>query len=83
MSLENSIRALLFALGAWGALFGPAWLPLVPMVLLSIRFSAWEVLLLGLLEDFLWMPGTQVPWFTVAAIIIVWMFEPLRKELLL
>ena len=83
MSAENSIRIVLSCLGLYGAVFGPAWLPLVPMVLLSLRFRAWEVIALGLVTDFLWLPGIRPPLYLLAALAIVWAFEPLRKELLL
>ena len=83
MSVENSIRVALSCLGLGGAVFGPAWLPIVPMVLLSMRFRAWEVIVLGLITDFLWLPGIRPPLYLLAAIAIVWAFEPLRKELLL
>jgi hypothetical protein len=83
MSAENSVRILLSLLGVFGAIFGPAWLPVVPMVLLSIRFRAWEVIALGLFVDLLWLPGLHFPIFLALSIALVWAFEPLRKELLL
>ena len=84
MLLENNIRVFLFLLGLWGALFGPWWLALVSIILLSLRFRAWEVLVLGLLVDLLWLPaGWHWPYFLITSIVVVWVFEPLRKELLL
>lgn len=83
MSAENSFRVFLSFLGIFGAVFGPAWLPVVPMVLLSMRFRAWEVIALGLFVDLLWLPGLRFPLYLVLSIAIVWAFEPLRKELLL
>jgi hypothetical protein len=83
MSLENSLRIFLFCLGIGAALFGPPWLPFVPMVLLSMRFRAWEVFLLGLFTNFLWAQGFHVPLYLISSILIVWAFEPLRRELLL
>lgn len=76
---------ILLGIGGFGAaIFGPWWLPLVAMVLLSLRFRAIEVLFLGLFMDFFWLPsGTGWPMFLIASILIVWLFEPLRKELLL
>jgi len=73
----------LLCFGVLAAIFGPPWLPLVPMVLLSMRFRAWETMALGLFTDFLWAPGLHVPLFLISAIVLVWAFEPLRKELLL
>jgi len=54
------------------------------MGLLAFRYPAWEVLFIGLLTDFLWMPGlfSQLPIFTLAALVLVWGLEPLRKEFL-
>lgn len=83
MSLENSIRIALSSLGLWTVLFGPAWFVFVPIVLLSMRFRSWEAIALGLLMDFMWLPGLHVPIYLIASIAIVWVFEPLRGELLL
>lgn len=83
MSAENSVRIALVFFGLYAAIFGPSWLVLVPMILLSMRFRAWEVIFLGLITDFLWLPGLLIPVFLIAGIAIVWVFEPLRKELLL
>lgn len=83
MSVENSFRIFLVILGAWAAIFGPPWFVFIPMVLLSMRFRAWETMAIGLLADFLWAPGLHVPLFLISGIVIVWAFEPLRKELLL
>ena len=83
MSAENNLRIFLSTFGVLAAVFGPSWLPFVPMVLLSMCFRAWEVIALGLLIDFLWLPGLRPPLFLISSIAIVWAFEPLRKELLL
>jgi hypothetical protein len=83
MSVENSFRIFLIALGFWGALYGPWWLPYVPIVLLSLRFRAWEAIVLGLVTDFLYAPSLHVPMYLILSIVIVWVFEPLRSELLL
>lgn len=83
MSLENSIRVFLSLFGLWAVLFGPSWLPLVPIILLAVRFRSWEAIALGLLMDFLWLPGLHVPLYLITSIVIVWAFEPLRGELLL
>ncbi len=83
MSAENSLRIFLVGFALYAALFGPPWLIFVPFVLLSMRFRAWEIMALGLVTDFLWLPGLRPPLYLIAAILIVWAFEPLRKELLL
>lgn len=82
----NGIRLLLALAALFGAFAAPFWVPLLCMVLLSLRFSAWEVPLLGLLVDLLWLPSvgflTPFPYFTVGGILIVLLFEPLRREFL-
>ena len=80
---ENNVRALLALLGVVSAITGPWWLTIVPMALLSLRFRAWEVLCLGLLMDFMWLPVPAIPYFFILSIAILWGCEPLRKELLL
>jgi hypothetical protein len=81
------MRALLSIGGVLSVLYAAWWLPLIFMVILSVRWRAWEVPVLGLLIDFLWLPSTgyflPVPWFTIAGILISWVFEPLRKQFLL
>ena len=84
INATNGVRSFLIALATFGALFGPWWLPIIAVILLSIRFRAWEVLCIGLVCDFLWLPsGAYWPYLLFASIIIVWAFEPLRNELLL
>jgi hypothetical protein len=55
------------------------------MVLLSLRFAAWEVPLIGLYMDFLWLPGGHfmMPYFLIFGIAVVWLASPLRRQLLL
>ena len=79
-------RYALTIIGVLGAIFTVAWVPIICMVFLSIRYPAWEVLALGVLEDFMWLPSGEslsIPLFTIAAFILVWGLEPLRKELIL
>ena len=53
------------------------------MILVSMRFRAWETIVLGLLADMLWLPGgVHLPLYLIFSIALVWAFEPLRKELL-
>jgi hypothetical protein len=56
------------------------------MGLLAFRFRAWEVMVLGMFIDFLWLPGgtfiAPLPLFTIAGLILVWGLEPLRSEFL-
>ena len=53
MSLP-SIRIFLFIAASAAATLLPPWITLLIMVLLSVRYAAVEVLVLGLLMDFLW-----------------------------
>jgi len=79
-------RIIIAVLGFLSALVAPTWVPLVCIVILSLRFRAWEGILLGVMIDLLWLPFgapiTFFPFYTVASIIIVWGLEPLRLELL-
>ncbi len=84
--LETSTRVALALAGFFGVLFAPWWVPLSCMILLSLRYAAWEVPLIGLLLDFLWLPSGEhfaVPIFTLLGIIVVWAASPLRRQLLL
>jgi hypothetical protein len=85
MSFATSARVFLGVGGLWGALFAPSWVPILCIVLLSLRWSAPECVLLGFLVDMLWLPTMMpgaLPLFTIASIIIVWGLEPLRHEFL-
>jgi hypothetical protein len=81
----NGIRGAI-ALGAvLGTFFAPWWVPFLCMVLLSLRYPAWEVPLIGLLIDLLWLPGGSgfaVPLFTIAGVSMTWIFAPLRNQFL-
>lgn len=79
------IRAVLAIAGFLGAIFAPPWVTILCMGLLAFRYPAWEVLFIGILTDFLWMPPGflhPLPIFTVAGLILVWGLEPMRKEFL-
>lgn len=80
------MRIVLSSLGLVGILVAPVWVPALLAIILSLRFRAWEVPVLGLLTDFLWLPqvaGHAVPVATIAAVVLVWAFEPVRREFLL
>jgi len=88
--LRNKARLILSGAGILGALFAPPWVPLLVMILLSIRYSAWEVLAIGLLVDLMWFTPSAVdgllglfPLFTIAGVALLWGLEPLRSEFLL
>jgi len=84
--LENSVRIGVAALGFFGALYISPWVPVVCIVLLAIRFRAWEAIVLGVFIDLMWLPGghfASLPLFTMGSIVVVWLLEPLRSEFLL
>jgi hypothetical protein len=85
---SNVVRIALALVGAFGALFLAWWVPLICMILLSLRWAAWEVLMIGLFMDFLWLPGSgsggfHLPFFTIGGIALVWMCAPLRAQFLM
>lgn len=82
---EKTVRICVALAGFFGMLFAPWWVPLICMVLLSLRYAAWEVPIMGLCMDLLWLPGGHltIPIFTVLGIIIVWVASPLRRQLLI
>ncbi len=85
--VETGVRIFLDILGIVGALFAPPWVPAVCIILLALRYPAWEVLVIGLLMDFLWLPAGSLiqpfPFFTVGALVLVWGLEPLRRQFLI
>lgn len=79
------MRPALALTGFLAVIFAPPWLTILCMGLLAFRYPAWEILFIGLLTDFLWMPQgflSPLPIFTITALILVWGLEPLRKEFL-
>lgn len=80
------IRALIAAVGYVSLFFGTPLISALCIVLLALRYRAWEAVLLGLLMDFMWLP-TEIslftfPYFTLGSLIIVWALEPLRRQFL-
>jgi hypothetical protein len=78
----NIFRVIVAVIGFLGAIFWPWWIPAICIVLLSLRFRAWEAIALGVFMDLLWLPAGGWPLFTLGAIAVVWIFEPLRSEFL-
>jgi len=81
---ETKIRFIVGAVGIVGAFFLPWWVPLVCMAALALRYPAWEVLVIGLVMDMLWLPGNgfELPVFLIAGIVLVWICAPLRNQFL-
>ena len=81
----NNLRPVLAAVGFAGAFMASPWVPMLAIVLLSLRFRAIEAIVIGFYTDMLWQAGgfpNVLPLYTIAAIIIVWGLEPLRLEFL-
>ena len=76
------IRIAIALIGFVGAVFLPIWVPTLAIITLALCWRAWEAMLLGLLVDFLWLPAGAMPWITLGAIAVVWLFEPIRSEFL-
>lgn len=82
----NNFRVVLALIGFIAVVTLPPWVAIVCVILLAVRFRAWEAIFIGALMDFVWLPtGTllhSLPLFTIAALLIVWGFEPLRAQFL-
>jgi hypothetical protein len=86
----KALRIIIAIIGFAGVLFLPPWVPVVCIVLLSLRLRAWEAIFIGAFMDFTWLPSQAfmhlsihaLPLFTIAALLIVWGFEPLRAQFL-
>ena len=80
------VRVALALLAVLSAIFLTWWLPPIFMTLLALRWRAWEVPLIGLFVDFLWLPQTglaHLPLMTLYGMLVVWLLEPLRERFLL
>ena len=75
-----SIRVIVAVLGFIAAIFLPWWVAAFAVVFLSIFWRAGEALFIGLLLDFAWATPGSPPLFTLGAIALVWILEPVRKE---
>lgn len=81
-----TVRACIALVALTSVMVGPPWLFLLCVVLLALRFSAWEAIMLGLFADLLWLAEpislSVFPFTTVIALVIVWGLAPVRRELL-
>jgi len=83
---DTFVRVCVAIVGFAGVLFAPWWVPAICMLLLSLRYAAWEVPLIGLCMDFVWLPSgahVAIPLFTILGVMVVWLASPLRRQLLL
>lgn len=81
------VRPLITGIAFASALFAPPWMPMICAGALALRWRAWEVLPLGMLIDMLYLPAGQfflgIPFpATLAALVLLWGFEPLRRQLM-
>jgi len=80
------VRIFLSAIGYMSAIVGIPVVAAVCVFALALRYRAWEAIVLGLFMDFLWLPTDlslyTFPYFTFGALIVVWLFEPLRAQFL-
>ena len=81
--IRGFLVGLMFSLG----ILAPWWMMLVPALMLSVRWTAYEVIALGVFLDIASMPPEGL-WgvplvHTLAASGIVLLFVPLRRRLVL
>lgn len=82
------MRIALVVAGFIAAITLPPWVTAICVVLLALRYRAWEAILLGLFIDLTWQPlGAEglfhlVPIFTLSCMLVVWAFEPVRTQFL-
>ncbi len=80
------IRAIITSVGFVAAVFFSPWIAAVCIVLLAVRYRALEAILIGATLDLLWLPFDtfllSFPVCTLMAALLVWGFEPLRREFL-
>ncbi len=84
----NAVRIFLGAASFASVIFAPWWLVFFCILLLCLRFQAWEVILVGIFMDLYWMPSSiftslyALPLATLVAVLLIFGLEPLRRQLL-
>lgn len=81
------IRIALAAAALVSVLFAPIWVSVILGIVLGSLWEAWEVIILGLLIDLLYLPPEGL-WHipmpaTLLAIAFVWAMIPVRKRVFL
>lgn len=78
------MRLALAALGFVSIVVFPLWVTCACAGILALRWRAWEAIVMGACLDLVWQPYGPLlhtlPWFTIAALVVVWGFEPLRTQ---
>lgn len=81
------MRTALALSGFLAAITLPPWVAILCMVILCVRYRAWEVLFIGMIIDLTWLPSGisihALPLCTGIALLLVWGLEPLRRQFLL
>lgn len=85
--LFSNIRFGLAFLCTLSVFFLPWWVTLVLAFVLCLRYRAWEVVLIGIAFDLMWLPTLSLspyglPLATLVALALLVILEPLRRELL-
>ena len=79
-------RTIVFLIGAISAMLLSPWIAALCIVVLSVRYRAYEAVALGAFLDLLWLPHDSLlfslPLCTIVSLLLVWGFEPLRAEFL-
>ncbi len=87
MESRPVLRIAIALLGLISVYVFPTWVPIVCIIVLALRYRAWEAILIGALIDLTWLPAVSLshalPLYTILSIIVVWGFEPLRQQFLL
>ena len=87
LSLIISIRGFLAFLMLVSAFTGPLWLTFLFGLALAARYRAWEVVVIAVCMDMIWLPESVslhlFPMNTLVAIVLVLILEPLRRELMI
>ncbi len=76
------LRVSLASLALIGGLFISPVFAAIPMFFLALLWRSSEALVIALILDLIWAPPGQAPYFLIGTIISVWVFEPVRKEIL-
>ncbi|RJR13659.1 hypothetical protein C4585_01630 [Candidatus Parcubacteria bacterium] len=86
MQYSSILRILGAVVGLVGVFIGSPWIVAIIMILLAVRFRAWEILVVGVMMDFIWLPADlsvgHLPFFTIGALLLLWGLESFRKEIL-
>lgn len=87
MQYSSLFRIVGAFVGILSALIGSPWIVATIMIALAVRFRAWEILVLGVVMDFVWLPADlslwHFPFFTIGALILLWGLESFRNEILI